>query len=590
MIRTNLHDLLPKAFLALLVIFAQSCFKDDPGDNDRDGSTSELPLEITAKAPSRPAETSCSSVAVKTMTPDGAKVYWEPGDQVAVYPGASVEAERYRSIVYTTDIDEPQAAATFTREPGLWNYEEGDFYYAAYPYSSVDRWGSTGNRTCYLHAPVFQTARTGGWDPNAGCLVAMSRTSEFFFEHVYAYVKFTVDGSTSPCVALQVAVPGVASTVVGDYDRATDFITQVQDEAKVTYDEDAITTQPHYASQTVLDNDYAPSQYPSTKVVLNSPDGQQFKAGSYYLAILPHTYPNGLSFVFWSADGQVAVKKLAGPLAVDRGDVVNVGMIGELNFHPAIENHTIWSDNQGVVFWVDESDPTKGKIVSICNHQETKWSTSLAYYGGNTDNPVDNYEAAVAGRTNEFIEENLPAIDYCKKLRKSNGGNWHLPSVEELRVLYNSYYGRNYISPIIAGSTNNTKGYDFRYKNGNQSVAGYQAVLTSKKHFDELLAQAGEPSTASSPASLDGVNVTGNVGKYLIDSQTETDDYGNEHGVNYWTGKETRPSGDTNGQSAFYVRIGRFIHYHTYKDGTSSNANIKDNKYYVRCIKDVSLN
>ena len=84
--------------------------------------------------------------------------------------------------------------------------------------------------------------------------------------------------------------------------------------------------------------------------------------------------------------------------------------------------------------------------------------------------------------------------------------------------------------------------------------------------------------------------MTGNVGKYSIDSLTEADEYGNVHGVNYWTGKETRETGDTKGQSAFYVRIGRYIHYHTYKDGTTSNNNIKDNKYYVRCIKDVSLN
>ena len=191
-----------------------SCLNDDLGKDDSgDSKKTPLPLEITAKAPERSGSVPGASAAVKTMTPDGAKVYWEPGDQVAVYPGAASEAERYHSVVYNADIDEAQPVATFVRDFYEWNYEEEDFYYAAYPLASVDRWGSIGNHTCYFQPPVQQTARVGGWDSNSGCLVAMSRTSEFFFEHALAYVKFSVDAGTSPFVSVQVAVSDVANTI-----------------------------------------------------------------------------------------------------------------------------------------------------------------------------------------------------------------------------------------------------------------------------------------------------------------------------------------------------------------------------------------
>lgn len=575
--RTNLHTLLPKVFLASLVVLAQSCINDNLSDNDGGGSDySEFPLEITAKAPARSTDGTGSSVAVKTLTPDGKKVYWEPGDQVALCPGASVEAERYDNVVYTADITQAQPSATFIRNDVKWNYEDGDFYLAAFPLASVNRWGSVGNHTCYLNPPVVQTARIGGWDPKAGCLVAMSRTSEFEFEHAVAYVKFTVNAETSPFTSVQIAVPGVPSIVLGDTERATDKIRQVLDEIKVTYVEGSITSSPHNISRSVLVNDYAPDQYPSTKVVLNSPDGEVFGHGSYYIALLPQEYPDGLSVVFWSADGKAAVKKLVEPVTLNRGDVANVGTIGQLDFKPTIKNHTLWGDKEGVVFWVDESDPSQGKIVSICSHEPIQWATDVTYAGGNGTDPVVNYDIIVNGRSDEEIKEKFPAIDFCKQLRKSNGGNWHLPSIEELRVLYNSYYARNYVSPIISGKKDGSEGYDFRYKNGNQSVAGYQAVLTSKKNFDELLATAGE----QSPASLDGVNVTGSPGSYSIDPDSETDEYGIEKGVLYWTARENREDGTSSGHNAYYLQFGFFMHYNALKSDTDK---------YVRCIKDVSI-
>lgn len=566
---------------------------DIEGGKGGDASRSSfLPDEIMAVSPKKGIGVDVEVEDMKSMTPDGTKVYWEEGDQIALFPGAENESERYRKAIYTAIIDGgPQPAATFRRNQDIWPYRDGQLYLAAYPASAVDRWGSNTRLTCYATIPTLQTARAGSWDPSAGIIAASSKTPEFKFDHAVSYVRFVVDASTSPFVSARVAYPDLPSVLTGE---SLHVNVSVANQLTISYSEESISVDDYKASTQVVLNDYSLNSYPSTKAELTSSDGQPLSPGTYYIAVMPRNYANGLSFVFTDANGNVAVKKLDGPVDLSPGDVANVGTVGTLTFKTPIQNHTVWSDaggaDQGVVFWVDEADPTKAKIVSICNHTPSPWATEDAYFGAeSTTGYLKNYNTIVG--LDDFSVAKFPAVGYCKQLRDATGGKWHLPTVEDMKILYNSYYGRNYISPLRGtytekdGSGNITlsvSGHDFRYKHENMSKRDYQTVLSTKKNFDDLLASIGEPS----PASLDGVSVTGSSGSYSIDPATLEDPYGRNtaganNGVAYWLHNETKSSGSTLGHNAFICRIGHF----QYGNELKSNTNNK----YIRCIREVTL-
>ncbi|MBE6251168.1 MAG: DUF1566 domain-containing protein [Bacteroidales bacterium] len=568
--------------LGTLAVIASGCIKEDIGKKGDDTGIVDLPLSIAATAPQRP-DAAVGSAPVKTMTPDGTKVYWEDGDQIALFPGAETEAERYRKVLYTASFDgDPRPNAKFYRSQFLSPYKENLGFLAAYPASSVDRWGSNERLTCYVILPAQQTARLGGWDPAAGILAASSMTPEFHFDHAVGYVKFVVDGSTTPFVSVEVAYPDISTVSASD---AAYFPASVSDQVVIRYQENTIDVIQYEKAANVMLNDYTLDHYPSSKAVLNTPDSQPFAQGDYYVAVMPRVYPDGLSLVFKSSEGNVAVTRVEGPIDLSAGKVMNVGPVGELTFRTPIQNHTVWSDadgeNQGVVFWVDEANPIRAKIVSICDHQHKKWASTAEYFGVEDSDPLVNYESTV-GRA-DFSSEKFPAVAYCKSLRESSGGEWRLPTIEEMKILYNSYYSRTYISPL-RGDYNYTdeqenplsiSGFDYREQH-DLTKKEYQTVLSSKKNFDAMLEAIGEPA----PASLDGVQVIGTSGSYSVDQATYEDGYGTAKGVTYWLHKETRLEGSTGGKNAYMTRIGSY---------TYANVSKTQGSVYARCIKEVTL-
>lgn len=582
-------------FYAIAVILlVTSCIQENLDGGGNSKPESFLPDEIKAVAPKKGIGADVEVEDMKSMTPDGAKVYWENGDQITLFTGAEEESERKNHAIYTAIIDDgPQPTATFRRNQELWPYQDGKLFLAAFPAASIDRWGSNANWTAYAILPTVQTARQGAWDPAAGILAASSRTPEFLFEHAVAYVKFTVSASSSPFVSMHVAYPQIPDYTMSE---STHINAAVANQLTIRFTEKTISVQDYNASTAVVLKDYDLVPYPSSKAVLNSPNGQPFTSGTYYLAVMPRAYNSGLSCVFTAADGKVAVMKLNGPINLARGEVFDVGTIGSLTFKTPIQNHTVWTDadgeNQGVVFWVDDADPTKAKIISICNHVPSCWSTKAEPFGVEDQKGyLKNYNTIV--NRSDFIASpsDFPAVAFCKQLRDAtNSSKWHLPTIEDIRILYNSYYGRNYISPLRAsytyqdenGNTITLNGHDFRYKPDNMTNKDYQKVLSTKKNFDDLLSLIGEPS----PASLDGTNVIGTSGSYSIDPASLTDSYGMNssgmnHGINYWLHCETKASGTYAAKNAFLGRIGHYL----YSNGVKTDTNNK----YIRCIKEVSL-
>lgn len=392
---------------AAALVFA-SCQKEEPVSEGTELAPSGLDV-ITA-----------TTVSTKTTTQDGVNVLWENGDQIGLFIGGS--DNRTKSAIYTATMAEPNASAIFVRteDPAPGSYENE--YFALYPASSLNKWASSmekpATRRVYVNLPQSQTAVAGAWDKKAGILASSSSSSEFQFKHIMAYVKFTVDASSTPFVSMTVKS--------NNSESLTGENIGVLYGGQVAYD-------PVYTSGTY---------YPTAELV--NEDGSEFGAGTYYVAVLPGTFAKGLSFFFKNKDGEVTVKEITGEVQLGAGQVANMGTIGTLNFGAATSDKvgTVYAEggvNQGVVFWVDSKDSTKGKIISGAA-VSLKWGdgTDKTYTWAENiknDDGAANHEYVIGLEGSSATE--YPAVYFCENL----GEGWHLPTISEVEQLIVAYYG-----------------------------------------------------------------------------------------------------------------------------------------------------
>ena len=105
----------------------------------------------------------------------------------------------------------------------------------------------------------------------------------------------------------------------------------------------------------------------------------------------------------------------------------------------------------GVVFYLDPHDDTKGKVVSSAGGL-MQWASlndnwRISAYKGNYD-----YVHTVVTASEKYIDNpsDFPAVKLCDQMRSTYGGNWHVPSLDEMNILFNSYYGKPYDSNVSA--------------------------------------------------------------------------------------------------------------------------------------------
>lgn len=467
----------------------------------------------------------CPGAEVKTTTPDGTKVFWTDGDKIGMYPSA----------VYATSLKEPAAQAVFGRTSEGKPTQVGGWYYAVYPSSAAAQWASEEdlqnpeNVFCRVTIPTQQTVAPGSWDKKAAVLAAASTTKDFVFRHAASYLRFEITEQTGKFVSVKLSAPGK--------EKLSDTQAGVR-----------------YLSESKLE--VLPGASASDYVILRQPDnGVDFAPGSYYMALLPGLFSEGLSLVFTNAEGLVAEKKIAA-LRLSPGDVVDWSVIGPLDFKEVttpLEIATVYAENglnQGVVYWVNPDDPYRGKVVSAVS-PEILWSNGLIWTA-KIESTVDglanraqfNASSVYTDRKDEFY-----ALKYCEDLRESLGGNWYLPAPGELQTLFNAYYGT---------SVTLKNGDDFRFVDGQLNPS----AMACKASYDAALRLLGETDTATLDGDANEDGISDNAG------------FGNAGGVPYWTSKV-----NSNGPVQ-YVTIGVY-----------NLANNKDKwtttKCYVRCIRDV---
>lgn len=457
-----------------------------------------------------------TTLSTKTTTQDGVNVLWENGDQIKLFSRMWNEGtQKYDAgwCEYNTTLDAPSATATFVKDESNLKVADNSSskYIALYVKgASIVTQSRDYNMQFALGKEI--KVKNGG-DFAASVMVAASETPEFQFSHLVSYIKFVVDENSTPFRKLTVSSANPDQVVVS---RIT-----------VDFKDGNLTS--------VLA--IGKSQDSKTMAVTTD-DGADFAPGTYYVAINPATYAEGLKFTFENDEYISYAVTTPSNVVMEAGDVANMGTIGTLEF---VEEETpaglgsVYAENGnnlGVVFWVDETDPAKGKIISGAS-TNLKWGNGTAkIYEDwaayiNTDDGMAN-QAYVLGLEGSSSTE-YPAVYYCKDM----GEGWRLPTISEMESLILTYYG-------ISGS------YD-----------------TTTKYFEV------EPYASNAKAFEAELNKCNPTAPLATSTATW-----------YWTGQSYYKDGDTNSGKICRVKISSQI--------LVSGANAT-NACNVRCVRDVVL-
>lgn len=492
------------ACAAAALMFA-SCQKEGPV---ADGTTPDIPQSPFSEM----GVITATTVDTKVTTLDGVNVLWEKGDKIQLFTRTWNEGTSKFDASwcdYNSSLESPSATATFVRDAANTNTVDNTSgkYFAIYHKGATV---VTQSRDYYAQIALTkeQVAKNGG-DFVSTILYSTSEDSDFAFAHAVSYLKFTVDQNTTPFNKLIVSPVNSSEVIVS-------------------------RIQINWATETSTAAPFTGKSQDSKTVSVTTDDNAAFAPGTYYIAINPSTYTEGLEFTF--ENGEAVYSKVS-PANVEMtpGAVADMGTIGTLKF-PSVSDKlgTLYSDNgvSGVIFWVDENQPNAGKIVSGAGTQ-IKWGTASTYTWApyiNTDNGAANHEYVL--NVEGSSADAYPAVYYCKNL----GDGWRLPTVNELSTLAKTYYGI-VGEPEADGLYYTTEPY-----------------MTNAAAFDAVLAQI----------ATDDPNTEYDETKIAMSSNSW-----------YWTGQ---------GSSNLKIQRVKFAQKYAVGAAGATNAN------FVRCVRDVELN
>lgn len=379
---------------------------------------------------------------------------WENKDAIALRCQEDSKADP-TVCTYTATLAAPKATVTLKKKSGEKNVPtklDGK-YIAMFPASGAYvQWEK--DASVVIAPSADQTVKNKKLDRSSAYMIASSENSEFTFKNLVSYIKFTISSNGSQ----------FSSVTVTSRDKSQYMVSPI----KVKFDK--------YFSYTLQT---AASEQAKTYVSLKSSDNANLPAGTYYIAINPGTYSKGFKVTFENASGHTATKEFTGSYKPKPGGVVDLGEVGNLGFQMSLPHIQVYKKNNqklGVVFYQDPSNAGKTKVVSAASIL-TKWANN------NEELRIKNYKAdydyvhtiVVTSDKYKANANNLPAVKFCEQMRKDYGGNWHVPSTDELKMLFNGYYGKEYNAELVNKTTQYTD-------NKSKSAALY---------FDSLLESMG---------------------------------------------------------------------------------------------------
>lgn len=324
---------------------------------------------------------------------------WQVGESINLSDDSSPQG-----VVYTaTDLGEQ----TFFMGRGACRSEEGHWL-AIYPASSLHMWNMS---SLHFVIPNEQVANS-----QTNPMYSRTEGRVLDFRPLTAYLKFDIPSDLPPIKEIRISANKYIS---GNY--MADFSTKTVSVKLDTGDR-------------------------FRDIVLKAEEGGLLLPGEYTMAIFARVLPDGLVMEVVAEDGKVAVKKITGQLKFTLGKTRDIGVLHNLKFidrnSPSLVG-TKYGD-QGIVFWTDPSNPSVGKVVSA-TAKVIPWSSKNELYGIHGDK--ENYEKTHSTVTSLPAYKSNPAmfsaVYYCDQMRKEYGGNWHVPSVSEMKYLFNTYYGQD---------------------------------------------------------------------------------------------------------------------------------------------------
>ena len=141
----------------------------------------------------------------------------------------------------------------------------------------------------------------------------------------------------------------------------------------------------------------------------------------------------------------------------------------------------------GVIYYVDPNDNRKGKAVSIASGL-MQWATSNESWRINSYKENYDYVHTVITSSEKYIEtsDNFPAVKFCDDMRRNYGGNWHVPSLSEINMLFNAYYGKSVQSEVSSTLEYNdlsSKDAALRFDSILESVGGDSMLKKNNKYW-----------------------------------------------------------------------------------------------------------
>lgn len=282
-----------------------------------------------------------ASTQTKTTLVDGTKVYWCAGDQISVSGAAAP---------FTNALAKGETAAktAFTGDVAT-----ADKYYAVYPASAVKSWNGA---VATVAATMRQQITAEGTFVNGVNITAANTTSQdksFSFKNVMGYVK-----------------------VVLHEDIKTVIVTANGGEAL-------------YSKGLLID---CASEVPSVTVSTSADaancvtlfDYTEIPAGEYYIALIPGTYSEGLTFDFVGTDNKVATISINESVELKAGHINSIGTVSALTWNDPAEGleNVIWKGKYVTGKWDSGMMDLSGNYF---DWSFAKAGDVLKVYGGATD-------------------------------------------------------------------------------------------------------------------------------------------------------------------------------------------------------------
>ena len=410
--------------IAMLMAMA-SCSSSDDEVAEIKEESKLVPMTFTA--------TQESNAETRSALITGTSVIWKTGDMISVFDGTGAGCNHQFSLTGDASLGKFSGIAS----------SEATSFTAVYPYTEGAQLESDGS-VSGITLPAEQTAYKDSFDPKAALMMAYTEDkSQLNFKNVVSLVKVTTDFDCKSIVLT--AKENIAGT------------------GKLTYNSDA-------PSITFTSNE---SQTVTLKPA--SEDGV-IAAGTYYIAVCPHT-SSGFSIRFInSADSKAYTQTSIQSNTFNRSKIKNLGTFSEsgTSWTSTIEKNGNVNASQQVDFGLTiEQDGKKYRVIFAKSNltangladDETDygdyfaWGATEPWYSSATqtwkeDKPYGYYlynapyydistskytKYTTAGQTLEDADDAAHVI---------LDGNWQLPTKEIWVALYNAnqnkvYWGHN---------------------------------------------------------------------------------------------------------------------------------------------------